>query len=260
MPENPFSLLFVKFTEILFIDHQTEDRAYFKRRESRSIMATMNYGKNADTYGLWDGVGTDNAYSYQLLICSHSFYSGFFVSGFTRNCFKFCSSWCGDTHSPYFRTASTSPSYKGVAFNINGHKPLDNRLISVGVRWHDWHINFVRCNFDIYPSCPFFITLSNFSVSFDLKAILYWNSATSPNTRNNVMLSGLINHLFNDKTIFIWVSKSNRFYTFHVTRLADSKKLGPLFRPIRSTTKTNVARLPFFSSLHVSCTWNYFEC
>jgi len=121
----------------MFVDHQTEDRAYFKRRESPPIMATVNYGKTADTYGLWDGVGTDNTYYYQLLICDHSFYSGFFVSGFTSNCFKLCSSWCGDIHSPFFRTASTSPSYKGVAFNINGHKPLHNRLISVGVRWHE---------------------------------------------------------------------------------------------------------------------------
>ena len=137
--KTQFFLTF-KFTEIIFVDHQTEDRAYFKRRESQPIMATMNYGKTADTYGLWDRVGTDNAFPYQLLICDHSFYSGFFISGFTRNCFKFCHSWCGDTFSPYFRTASTSPSYKGVAFNINGHRPLDNRLVSVGVRWHEWYI------------------------------------------------------------------------------------------------------------------------
>jgi len=125
----------IPFTEIIFVDHQTEDRAYFKRRESQPITATVNYGKPADTYGLWDGVGTDNAFSYQLLICDHSFYSGFFVSGFTSNCFKLCQSWCGDILSPFFRTAgSTDPYYKGVAFNINGHEPMDNGLVSVGVR------------------------------------------------------------------------------------------------------------------------------
>ena len=132
---NNFSLRFFKFTEIIFVDHQTKDKVHFKRRESQPIMATVNYGKTADTYGLWDGVGTDSAYSYQLLICDHSFYSGFFVSGFTSNCYKLCDWWCSDGFSPFFRTAaSTDPNLKGVAFNINGHEPLDNRLISVGVR------------------------------------------------------------------------------------------------------------------------------
>lgn len=140
MPRNPFLSskffsTFVKFTEIIFVDHQTGVRAYFKRRESQTITATVNYGKTADAYGLWDGVGTDNAYSYQLLICDDdSFYSGFFVSGFTSNCFKLCDWWCGDGSSPFFRTVSTDPRYKGVAFNTNGHKLLGNRLISVGLR------------------------------------------------------------------------------------------------------------------------------
>ena len=161
--KNPFSfkeffLRFFKFTEIIFVDHQMEDRAYFKRRESQPITAIINYGKPADTYGLWDGVGTDNAFSYQLLICDHSFYSGFFVSGFTSNCFKLCQSWCADTLSPFFRTAgSTDPYYKGVAFNINGHEPMDNGLVSVGVRWQEWYINFVYCNFHFNLANSWFI-------------------------------------------------------------------------------------------------------
>ena len=118
----------------MFVDHQTGNRAYFKRQVNQSITAADNYGKNASTYGLWNSVGANNSYHYQLLICDTSFYAGFFVSGHTNNCFKLCNHWCGDLHSPYFRTASTDARYLGVAFNTNGHQPLSNRLISVGLR------------------------------------------------------------------------------------------------------------------------------
>ena len=118
----------------MFVDHQTGNKIYFKRQVNQSITAADNYGDNAGTNGLWDGVGVDNAYHYQLLICDISFYAGFFVSGHTGNCFKLCGHWCGDGHSPYFRTASTVVSYSGVAFNMNGHRSLSNRLISVGLR------------------------------------------------------------------------------------------------------------------------------
>ncbi|KAJ7369597.1 calcium ion binding [Desmophyllum pertusum] len=128
---------------IIFIDHQTGNKTYFTRQTatwsletSEPITAADNYGKDADTYGLWDGVGAvDNAYSYQLLICHTSFYTGFLVSGFTSdNCYKQCTHWCGDAVSPYFRTASTVVDYSGVAFNTNGARSVGNRLISVGLR------------------------------------------------------------------------------------------------------------------------------
>ena len=127
-------MLLFQFTDIIFVDHQTGNKTYFKRQVNQSIMAAENYGKNAVTYGLWDGVGADNAYHYQLLICNSSFYAGFFVSGHTNNCFKVCVNWCGDAISPYFRTASANAGYLGVAFNTNGHRPLNNKLISVGLR------------------------------------------------------------------------------------------------------------------------------
>ena len=134
---NTFSFLpfFLKFSEIIFIDHQTGNKAYFKRRSRLSVTAASNYNNPASTYGLWDGDGVNKNYSYQLLICDLHFYSGFFVSGY-KICFKHCHSWCNDRITPYFRTASTSAYYKGVAFNINGHYPhvLGNRLISVGLR------------------------------------------------------------------------------------------------------------------------------
>ena len=128
---------FFQFTEIIFVDHQTGAKVYFKRQLANyPITAAVNYG-NAAATGLWHGVGANNAYSYQLLICDDSFYSGFFISGYTSNCYKTCNNWCGDKTSPYFRTASTSSSYKGVAFNTNGHSPNipSSRLISVGLRW-----------------------------------------------------------------------------------------------------------------------------
>ena len=130
-----FSSIFLQFTEIIFVDHQTGAKVYFKRQINSSITAAVSYG-NAAAVGLWHGIGASNAYAYQLLICDHSFYSGFFISGYTSNCYKTCNLWCDDRTSPYFRTASTNTNYRGVAFNTNGHYPniLSSRLISVGLR------------------------------------------------------------------------------------------------------------------------------
>lgn len=124
----------IPFTEIMFVDHQTGNKVYFKRKSNLPVKAAANYGKTGSAFGLWDAVGASRSYSYQLLICDISFYSGFMVSGFTGNCYKRCDNWCGDTRSPYFRTAATHSGYKGVAFNANGHRPVSSRLMSVGLR------------------------------------------------------------------------------------------------------------------------------
>ncbi|XP_029191349.1 uncharacterized protein LOC114957933 [Acropora millepora] len=124
----------IPFTEIMFVDHQTGNKVYFKRKSNLPVKASANYGKTGSALGLWDAVGASRSYSYQLLICDISFYSGFMVSGFTGNCYKQCIKWCGDFSSPYFRTASTHSGYKGVAFNANGHRPVKARLMSVGLR------------------------------------------------------------------------------------------------------------------------------
>ena len=124
----------------MFIDHEPERKAYFTRRSQTPITAADNYRYNhGSVNGLWDGVlpdglGASHYHSYQLLICDNHFFSGFFVSAYTNSCYKDCHSWCNDKQSPYFRTASTNPGYKGVAFNENGHRRLSNRLISVGLR------------------------------------------------------------------------------------------------------------------------------
>ena len=117
----------------MFIDHQTGSRAFFKRQNNLPIKAADNYG-NAAAAGLWDGVGANSAYSYQLLICDDPFYSGFLVSGYTDNCYKHCNSWCADSASPFFRTATISSSHGGVAFHINSYLAYSKRLISVGLR------------------------------------------------------------------------------------------------------------------------------
>ena len=124
--------LFFQFTEIIFVDHQTGSKVYFKRQVDQPITAAGNYGNAASTYGSWFGFGTNSAYSYQLLICDHSRYSGFLVSGYRDGCDKHCDNWCGDSVSPYFRTANSDAT--GVAFNSNGHRNLNKRLVSVGLR------------------------------------------------------------------------------------------------------------------------------
>ena len=118
----------------MFIDHQAGSKVYFKRKSNHSVKAAANYGKGGSAFGLWDAVGASRSYSYQLLICDISLYSGFMVSGFTGNCYKRCDYWCDDLSSPYFRTASTRISFKGVAFNTNGAVVVSNRLMSVGLR------------------------------------------------------------------------------------------------------------------------------
>ena len=132
---HSFYFLFLKFTEIIFINHQTGDKTYFKRRDKVSMTAAGSYGNAGNANGLWDGVGADNTFPYQLLICDTAFFSGFFFSGYT-GCYKQCDSWCQDSTSMYFRTASADPDYGGVAFNTNGHRPnvVDSKLISVGLR------------------------------------------------------------------------------------------------------------------------------
>ena len=122
-----------QFTEIIFMDHETGEKAYFKRQLNQPITAAGNYGNSASTFGLWDNMVVVDGFSYQLLICGDSFYSGFLVSGFV-NCYKECGVWCGDSATPYFRTAARRSDLTGVAFNVNGHAPRSNKLVSVGLR------------------------------------------------------------------------------------------------------------------------------
>ena len=108
---------FIQFTEIIFVDHQTGSNVYFKRRADQPITAALNYGNAAGTYGLWDGFGTNNAYSYQLLICDHPFYSGFLVSGYTGSCYKHCDHWCAD----YFLISAASQYVCTKGYGFLGH-------------------------------------------------------------------------------------------------------------------------------------------
>ncbi|XP_066017603.1 uncharacterized protein [Pocillopora verrucosa] len=126
----------LQFTEIIFEDHQTGKKIYFKSRNNQAIKASLNYGKSANSYGLWDGVGADPAYSYQLLICDDPFYRGFLISAHTGGCFKTCTDWCADDSASFFRTAFTNSKGEkgGVAFGEKGHAVQDKRRISIGLR------------------------------------------------------------------------------------------------------------------------------
>ena len=59
---NLFLLLLFQFTEIMFVDYQTGNKAYFKRQVNQSITAAHNYGNGASSYGKWNSVGANNAY------------------------------------------------------------------------------------------------------------------------------------------------------------------------------------------------------
>ena len=113
------------------MNETTGDKAFFTYKLNSTLIAAENYGKRLPS--LWIGGGiADTSYEYQLLICDVAYYSGFFVSGYTSQCYKQCTYWCGDGDSPYFRTATSG--FYGVAFNVNGHRSLAERLISVGLR------------------------------------------------------------------------------------------------------------------------------
>ena len=125
--------LCLQFREILFVDETTGEKAFFSNKFNSTLVAADNYGTQLTELWLGGGIA-DTSYEYQLLICDTPFYSGFFISGKRPNCYKQCGNWCSDLTSPYFRSASTNGGLAGVAFNVNGHRLLSNRLISVGLR------------------------------------------------------------------------------------------------------------------------------
>ena len=115
------------------MDETTVEKAFFMYQSDGTLVPAQNYGTQLPA--LWNGGGVaDTDYEYQLLICDADFLSGFFISGFTNECFKRCNHWCADLVSPYFRSPTSSSSYAGVAFNENGHATVTNKLISVGIR------------------------------------------------------------------------------------------------------------------------------
>ena len=120
----------------MFVDGTSNDKSSFIKA-GPNITFTDNYEKHASTYGQWNRheVASSDIIKYQLLICDTSFYKGLHVSGYTTSCFKYCHSWCNDRSSPYFRTAAVTRAwYSGVTFDVNGHRALSKRLISVGIR------------------------------------------------------------------------------------------------------------------------------
>ncbi|XP_022804320.1 uncharacterized protein LOC111341593 [Stylophora pistillata] len=123
----------IQFREILFVDELEGDHAFFTHQSGSSLVMAGNYQKQFP--GFWKAGGVaDTRYHYQLLICNTKFYSGFLLTGNFYVCRIRCTYWCSDKISPFFRTAANSSVFTGVAFNINGHRSLKSRLISVGLR------------------------------------------------------------------------------------------------------------------------------
>lgn len=156
-----------QFTEVIFVDEKSKEKAAFTKSGS-AVTFSNNYNKRADTYGLWTPKGVPSTrYKYQMLICSMSFYKGIHFSGYT-NCYKKCDNWCGDSSSPYFRTAAKNKSYRGVAFNENGHKTLKNRLITAGIRWEISGPDFTKYWWYFLPFQDFELCYSFIHLTFCL--------------------------------------------------------------------------------------------
>ena len=114
------------------MNETTGKKAFFQYQGNHALVAAENYGVKLPAP--WNGGGVAVLkYNYQLLICDTPFFAGFFMSGYKR-CQKRCDSWCGDKTTSYFRSATSSPQYSGVAFNENGHCALSKKLISVGLK------------------------------------------------------------------------------------------------------------------------------
>ena len=61
----------------MFVNHQTGDRVYFKRRVNQVIVAHVTMGK-CDGLRSGDMTRSNAAFSYQLLVGDNSFYPGVF--------------------------------------------------------------------------------------------------------------------------------------------------------------------------------------
>ena len=117
----------------MFTDVATGQKAYFTRNIDSPTTATASLNQRAGGLGQWTPHGAANmSYSYKLLVCDKAFYNGFHVSGYTSNCYRTYTYWCGDFVLSYFRTSAHN--LPGVAFNINGHESRSTRLVSVGLR------------------------------------------------------------------------------------------------------------------------------
>jgi hypothetical protein len=127
----------IPFSEILYINHDNGQKAWFTRQSPGNIViSSLGYCTNGSATGLWTAHGVaSTSYNYQLNICDCDMYVGLMMSGYTSNCWKACNNWCADTSSPYFRwDGSSSSDFNGVAFNENGHRNVSSKTMSAGIR------------------------------------------------------------------------------------------------------------------------------
>ena len=119
----------------MFVDGRSNNKSSFIKA-GPNITFTDNYDKPASTYGQWKRheVASSDTIKYQVFNLWYVVLQRTPVCGYTTPCFKYCNDWCGDMLSPYFRTAAfTHAGYSGVAFDVNEHRALSKRLISVGI-------------------------------------------------------------------------------------------------------------------------------
>jgi hypothetical protein len=131
----------VPFTDVLYVNHDTDQIAWFSRQISGTLtLDALGYSAAGSGAGLFDGHGVaSNSYNYQLLVCDAGWMQvGLMMSGFI-GCYKSCGNWCSDMTTDYYRTDGDDGSYlpqefNGVSFAQNGHGTVSYKVMSVGVR------------------------------------------------------------------------------------------------------------------------------
>ncbi|GMV39898.1 MAG: hypothetical protein AMXMBFR64_16140 [Myxococcales bacterium] len=124
----------VPFRDVLYVNHDGGDHAWFRRDAAGDVtMGELGYNTNGAELGTFTGHGaTDAGVPYQLMVCdTTNWYPGLMVSG-AGSCWKSCGNWCSDSTSLYYRMRGLS--YVGAAFNQPGHRDLQPKRLSVGVR------------------------------------------------------------------------------------------------------------------------------
>ncbi len=99
----------IPFQEVLVINHNTAQRAWFKQKASTPStfkLSSTNYYTAGLVFGLWTGYGAAHAgYDYLFGVCDSTtdLSPGLFFSGYTSMngalCDKACNQWCGDYSS-----------------------------------------------------------------------------------------------------------------------------------------------------------------
>jgi len=133
----------IPFREVLYINHDANQKAWFQRDASSTILASDGYQRGGSSFGTWSCMGgaCDLSIPFQLMVCDNGgawSTAGFQISRYT-NCYKSCGSWCGDhsaTTSRYygFYSQPSGRGYANMVFGENHGASAADKVMSVGVR------------------------------------------------------------------------------------------------------------------------------